>query len=49
MTVTAAGFKRRAGEQAASLVQSGMVVGLGAGSTATVAICRIPSGSALPN
>ena len=34
-------FKRQAGERAASLVQSGMVVGLGTGSTAMFAIRRI--------
>lgn len=34
-------FKQHAGEQAASLVQSGMVVGLGTGSTAIFAIRRI--------
>lgn len=36
-----AGFKRQAGEEAGSLVQSGMVVGLGTGSTAIYAIRRI--------
>ena len=41
MTDAAAGFKQQAGEQAASLVQSGMVVGLGTGSTAIHAIRRI--------
>ena len=41
MTDDAAAFKRQAGEQAASLVQSGMVVGLGTGSTAIFAIRRI--------
>ncbi len=41
MTDAAAGFKQQAGEQAASLVQSGMVVGLGTGSTAIFAIRRI--------
>ena len=41
MTDAAARFKRQAGEQAASLVQSGMVVGLGTGSTAIFAIRRI--------
>jgi ribose 5-phosphate isomerase A len=41
MTDAAAGFKRQAGEEAASLVQSGMVVGLGTGSTAIYAIRRI--------
>jgi ribose 5-phosphate isomerase A len=34
-------FKQEAGEQAASLVESGMVVGLGTGSTAIFAIRRI--------
>ena len=41
MTDAAAGFKRQAGERAASLVQSGMVVGLGTGSTAIFAIRRV--------
>jgi ribose 5-phosphate isomerase A len=37
----AAGLKRKAGELAAGLVESGMVVGLGTGSTAIFAIRRI--------
>ena len=41
MTDAAARFKQQAGEQAASLVQSGMVVGLGTGSTAIFAIRRV--------
>ena len=41
MTDAAARFKQQAGKQAASLVQSGMVVGLGTGSTAVFAIRRI--------
>ena len=41
MTDAAASYKQQAGEQAASLVQSGMVVGLGTGSTAIFAIRRI--------
>ena len=41
MTDAAAPFKQQAGEQAASLVQSGMVIGLGTGSTAIFAIRRI--------
>jgi ribose 5-phosphate isomerase A len=41
MTDSVARFKQQAGEQAASLVQSGMVVGLGTGSTAIFAIRRV--------
>jgi ribose 5-phosphate isomerase A len=41
MTDDAAALKQQAGEQAASLVRSGMVVGLGTGSTAIFAIRRI--------
>ena len=41
MTDVASRLKQAAGEQAASLVQSGMVVGLGTGSTAIFAIRRI--------
>lgn len=41
MSDAKANFKQQAGEQAASLVQSGMVVGLGMGSTAIFAIRRI--------
>jgi ribose 5-phosphate isomerase A len=41
MTDAAASYKQQAGEQAAALVQSGMVVGLGTGSTAIFAIRRI--------
>jgi ribose 5-phosphate isomerase A len=41
MTDATVRFKQQAGEQAASLVQSGMVVGLGTGSTAIHAIRRI--------
>lgn len=41
MTDAAARYKEQAGEQAASLVQSGMVVGLGTGSTAIFAIRRL--------
>lgn len=41
MTDAASCFKQQAGEQAASLVQSGMVVGLGTGSTAIFTIRRI--------
>jgi ribose 5-phosphate isomerase A len=41
MTDAASGLKQQAGEHAASLVQSGMVVGLGTGSTAIFAIRRI--------
>ncbi len=41
MSDAASCFKQQAGEQAASLVQSGMVVGLGTGSTAIFAIRRI--------
>jgi ribose 5-phosphate isomerase A len=43
MTDAAARFKQQAGEEAASLVQSGMVVGLGTGSTAIFAIRRLAS------
>ena len=41
MTDDAAALKQQAGEQAASLVRSGMVLGLGTGSTAIFAIRRI--------
>jgi ribose 5-phosphate isomerase len=41
MTDADAGYKEQAGEQAASLVQSGTVVGLGTGSTAILAIRRL--------
>ena len=41
MTDAAATYKQQAGEQAALLVQSGMVVGLGTGSTAIFTIRRI--------
>jgi ribose 5-phosphate isomerase A len=41
MTDGAATFKQQAGEQAASLVESGMIAGLGTGSTALFAIRRI--------
>lgn len=41
MTDAAARFKQQAGDQAASLVHSGMVVGLGTGSTAIFAIRRV--------
>ena len=41
MTDHAAALKQQAGEEAASLVHSGMVVGLGTGSTAIFAIRRI--------
>ncbi len=41
MIDAAARYKQQAGEQAAALVQSGMVVGLGTGSTAIFAIRRI--------
>lgn len=41
MTAPADRFKQQAGEQAACLVQSGMVIGLGTGSTAIFAIRRI--------
>jgi ribose 5-phosphate isomerase A len=41
MTDDAAALKRRAGEQAAELVESGMAVGLGTGSTAIFATRRI--------
>ena len=41
MTDAAAGFKQQAGERAASLVQSGMVVGLGTRSTAIFAIRQV--------
>ncbi len=41
MTDQAARFKQQAGEAAAALVQSGMVVGLGTGSTAIFAIRRV--------
>jgi ribose 5-phosphate isomerase A len=41
MTDAPASYKQQAGEQAASLVRSGMVVGLGTGSTAIFAIRRI--------
>ena len=41
MTDDAAALKQQAGEHAASLAQSGMVIGLGTGSTAIFAIRRI--------
>jgi ribose 5-phosphate isomerase A len=41
MTDGAAALKRQAGEQAAALVQSGMVLGLGTGSTAIFAIRQV--------
>ena len=41
MTDVAAHFKQQAGEQAASLVETGMMLGLGTGSTAIFAIRRI--------
>ncbi len=41
MTDHATALKQQAGEQAASLVQSGMVLGLGTGSTAIFAIGRV--------
>ena len=41
MTDATARFKQEAGEQAASLVESGMVVGLGTGSTAIFAVRRV--------
>ena len=41
MTDDAARLKQLAGEQAAALVESGMVVGLGTGSTAIFATRRI--------
>jgi ribose 5-phosphate isomerase len=40
----AARLKQEAGEQAAALVDSGMVVGLGTGSTAIFARAASPSG-----
>ena len=41
MTDDAAALKQQAGEHAASLAQSGMVIGLGTGSTAIFAIRRV--------
>lgn len=41
MTGDVARFKQQAGEAAAALVEPGMVVGLGTGTTAIFAICRI--------
>lgn len=41
MTADLSGLKRQAGEHAAALVQSGMVCGLGSGSTAIFATRRI--------
>jgi ribose 5-phosphate isomerase A len=41
MTADLSGLKRQAGEHAATLVQSGMVCGLGSGSTAIFATSRI--------